>query len=332
VSNAFADLETPSVQAQVEPSTATLGDLITLSLRVTHPQALQIDAPAWAKSLGTYEVFASTRLPSESNGDKAVDHFQAVLQNFTTGQQVLPGFEVAYHDPMGTVHLLKTPELSVMIAEVPPGPKDKGDIRGIKGVIGPTAWSPWWWLLLAALLAAGVFALWRRRRLALEGPPPPPPIPADVLALDKLQKLAQTDWLATGKIKDYYSAISDIVREYLENAFLISALERTTGELMRDLRKKTEIDSAHQLQLREMLDMADLVKFAKFRPEAAEAIETHAGAVKFVQETRALLPSWETGRASNPITRPVSNRFGTVAEGRMRGPHPNPLPRRERED
>ena len=48
MSNDFVNLEAPSVQAQVDPATAKLGDLITLSIRVTHPQALAIDEPAFA--------------------------------------------------------------------------------------------------------------------------------------------------------------------------------------------------------------------------------------------------------------------------------------------
>jgi hypothetical protein len=286
VSNDFANLEAPSVQAQVDPTTATLGDLITLTIRVKHPQALPVDSPVFAKSLGTFEVYASTRLPAEVTGDTAVERFQASLQNFTTGQQVLPGMEVPYHDPMGKPHSVKTPELTVMIQEVPPGPKDKGDIRGIKGVVGPTAWSPWWWLVAVFLLSAVCYLLWRKRKLSRAGPPPAPPIPPDIEAMQKLQALAQTDWLATGKIKEYYSAISDILRAYLEGAFHTPALERTTNELIRDLRRKTEIPVELQGELKELLETADLVKFAKWRPEATEATQTHQTAVTFVEKTR----------------------------------------------
>src|SRR5689334_2648659 len=101
-----------------------MGDLVVLSIRVSHPQALAVDAPTFSKTLGTFEVYASTRLPTELNGDKAVDRFQASLQNFTTGQQTLPGLEIPYHDPMGKQASVKTPDLTVTISEVPPGPND----------------------------------------------------------------------------------------------------------------------------------------------------------------------------------------------------------------
>jgi hypothetical protein len=298
VSNDFDKLEAPSVQAQVEPSTARLGDLITLSIRVTHPEALVVDPPAFAKTLGTFEVYASTRLPVERAAGKTIDPFRAALQNFTTGQQVLPGLEVPYRDPMGQRLALKTPPLTVTIQEVPPGPKDKGDIRGMIGVLGPTAWSPWGWVLVASLISALCILLWRKRKRALQGPPPPPPIPADERALEKLRKLAASDYLATGKLKEYYIAISDIVREYIEGVFQVMALERTTNEIMRDLRKNAQMATEQQLQLRELLDNCDLVKFAKFRPDAAEAGQAHACAVRFVEETWDAL--WDTDEPPPP--------------------------------
>jgi len=76
---------------------------------------------------------------------------------------------------MGTAHTVKTLPLTVTITEVPAGPNDKGTIRGIKGVIGPTAWSPWWWALLAGVvIGAGAYA-WMKRKKIIQGPPPPRP-------------------------------------------------------------------------------------------------------------------------------------------------------------
>jgi len=289
VSNDFANLEAPTVQVQVDPATAKLGDLITLSVRVVHPQALAVEDPTLTKNLGTFEVYASTRLPAELSGDKAVERFQASLQNFATGPQLLPGIEVPYRDPMGHVRTVKTSTLTVTIEEVPPGPKDKGDIRGLKGVIGPTAWSPWWWALLGAVLAGTILYAWMKRKKIIKGPPPPPPVPADVTAMEKLQKLAETDWLATEKTKEYYSAISDILREYIEKGFQTMALERTTNEILRDLRKRSDFSTEHLTELRELLDTCDLVKFAKFRPDVSEGMAAHAAAVKFVEQTRVIL-------------------------------------------
>lgn len=277
--------ETPTAQAQVQPSTARLGDLVTLDIRVTHPPALAIEPPAFTQSLGDFEVYASSRLPADRAGEKWVDRYQAQLQSFATGQHVLPGVDVSYRDPMGRQGRLKTPALTVFIEEVPPGPHDKGTIRGIKGVIGPVAWSAWWWAAIALGIAGIGWILWRKRKRVLEGPPPPPPVPPPEAALKKLRELEASGWLEAGKTKEFYVALSDITRAYLEGSFQTPALERTTYELLRELRKKSSLKSSQEAVLKELLEDCDLVKFAKFRPAPAEGRKRLAAAMKFVEET-----------------------------------------------
>jgi hypothetical protein len=292
VSNASDNINAaaPSLQATLQPSTVKLGDILLLNVQTAHPPGLPVDMPSFQKELGTFEVVASTALPPQLRGDRETQQFQVQLQNFTTGQQILPGIAFSYKSADGKHHVLKTPELKVAVELVPPGPKDKGgDIRGIKGVLGPVAISPWWWLLLVfALIVAGA-AFWSQRRKTIQGPLPAPPIPPDLTALEKLQELAASGWLEDGKIKEFYIRISDIVRAYVENGFHCPALERTTGELMRDLRQKGLFPSDKALQLKELLEECDLVKFAKFRPETGEALKAQVMAVQFVEKTRDAL-------------------------------------------
>jgi hypothetical protein len=285
VLNESADAALPFTDTKVSTGTARLGDLVTLNIDILHPLFIQVDSPTWPQNLSTFEVSAATALPVQVNAANVVTRFQAQLQNFTTGPQLLPALDITYHDPMGRLHTLKTSTLTVTIQAVPPDPKANGDIRGIRDVAGPVAWSPWWWLL-AAIVAAGIGAwFWRARKRSVLGPPPPPPEPADLKALRKLEALLATGWVQEGKIKEFYSGVSDIVRGYLEDAFKTPALERTTAEIMRQLRKKTDLSSTAQTELKNLLEGCDLVKFAKFRPDPAEAIAEHAVAVRFVEGT-----------------------------------------------
>ena len=267
-----------SVSASLQPSSATLGDLLTLSIDVTHDPRGQMEPVALPKSVGTFEVYASTQ--------PTPDHFQALLQNFATGQQTLAPIELFYLDPAGHRHSLKTSSVTVAITEVPSGPKDKGDIRGIKGVIGPVAWSSWWWLLAVIAILGTAYWSWKHHENIVQGPPPPPPIPPDVLALEQLQDLLADGGPDPEQLKIFYSRLSDILRTYIEQGFHCPALERTTNELLRDVRKRAVFDSESLLALKELLESGDLVKFAKFRPEVDEALRDHALAVKVVEKTR----------------------------------------------
>lgn len=88
-------------------------------------------------------------------------------------------------------------------------------------------------------------------------------IPAHVTALEKLRALDKKELWQKGEIKAYQSELTFIIREYLENRFHIPALETTTDEILRDVP-----DEVDQEQLRNILQMADLVKFAKANPPA----------------------------------------------------------------
>jgi hypothetical protein len=278
--------QTPQLDVQLSTGTARLGDLIAMDIQIHHPLFVQINPPVWPKALATFEVHDSTTLPMQANAAEAITHFQAQLQNFSTGPQLLPALAISYRDLMGRKNTLRTSTFTVLIQDVPAGPKDNGDIRGIRGVVGPVGWSPFWWLLILVLLCALCFLLWHTRKRVAQGPPPPPPEPADLKALRRLQDLLASGWIEAGKIKEFYSGVSDSVRGYLEEAFNAQALERTTAEIMRQMRKKTDVTSASLNELQTLLESCDLVKFAKFRPDAEEAMKDHASAVRFVEATR----------------------------------------------
>lgn len=273
------------LRGQLEPANGRLGDVLTLRIEAQHAPGERIEPPAPTKTLGSFEVLASTQGALPPSGASETQVFLYQLQNFTTGQQLLPPLTFTHYVGGRAAGQLKTQELKVQIEKVPPGPNDKGDIRGIKGVIGPVAISPlWWWLLAFALLITGI-CLWKERQRKLAGPPPEPPTPPDQSALDKLQDLLASGWIEAGKMKEFYSGISDIVRGYIETRFKCPALERTTGELMRDLRQRDRVTSGNLVELKSLLEECDLVKFAKYRPDSTEALKAHAIAVRFVEQT-----------------------------------------------
>ena len=91
--------------------------------------------------------------------------------------------------------------------------------------------------------------------------------PAHVIASEKLNKLRQQALWESGEIKKYQSELTYTIREYLENRFDIKALESTTDQIDKSLKDK-DLSITHENALREILQMADLVKFAKANPPA----------------------------------------------------------------
>ncbi len=182
----------------------------------------------------------------------------------------------------------------------------------ISDIAAPLAkpFNPW---LLGGLGLAGCLALAlilyvirkRQRRVV----PPPPPLPPHLLAYEALNRLLATDLLANSQIKDFYEALSAILRHYIEQRFGLHAPEQTTEEFLAELRRgfspsptsaggstvvlngsPSVISTAHTLLLRDFLSHCDLVKFARHTPARSEAEESVERCRRFVRETEPVSP------------------------------------------
>jgi len=93
--------------------------------------------------------------------------------------------------------------------------------------------------------------------------------PAHVLAYEQLEQLESEGLVEKGIVHAYYFKLSDIFRHYLQNRFAISAVEQTTQELLRSIAGLSDMSVVVKNHTRSFLLNADLVKFAKYRPEKA---------------------------------------------------------------
>jgi hypothetical protein len=111
-----------------------------------------------------------------------------------------------------------------------------------------------------------------------------PRLPAHVIALNDLEELKKKKLWQDGKVKEYYTLMTDIVRTYIEERFGINAVEMTTEEIMNGLRE-TDIGDDLKGKLGSTLLLADLVKFAKEKPLPLDNDNSLNNSVIFVKET-----------------------------------------------
>jgi predicted ATPase len=88
-----------------------------------------------------------------------------------------------------------------------------------------------------------------------------------------------------GDQKEYYTRLTDTLRTYLEERFGIKAMEMTTGEIMERLR--LEEDQSKIDELRDLLETADLVKFAKHTALLNERDRNMASVIEFIEATKS---------------------------------------------
>ena len=152
----------------------------------------------------------------------------------------------------------------------------------------------WWgilrWVLLA-LAVIGLFVgayygvLWYRKHFLKEEEVIEPELlrPADEVALEKLDEIkAQKIW-KDGKVKEYQTELTDVVREYIGRRFDVQSTEKTSDETLRAM--KPLIDKELFAKLSKMLQLADLVKFAKWHTTPDENEQALSTAYEFVKET-----------------------------------------------
>jgi hypothetical protein len=144
------------------------------------------------------------------------------------------------------------------------------DISDIKGPArSPRPWWPW---LAAAALAAAAWWAWRRwknRPVAAPLVPAAPPVPPETAAENALAELEASGLWERGEYAAFYLRLTDVLRIYLETRYGEPATAMTSAEVAR-LVKAHEPDLRASATAREVLTRADLVKFARSRPDASE--------------------------------------------------------------
>ena len=166
--------------------------------------------------------------------------------------------------------------------------------------IKPIAKAPvWWWgifrwiiLALALIgLAVGGYFAWKKWGYLLTHQtsdtvhPAQPSRPCEEVALEKLDVIKEEKIWQTGETKRYHTLITDVIREYIAGRFNFSSTEKTSDETLRAM--KTALADNKELYnlLKEMLTLADLVKFAKWQTTPEENERSLRDAYTFVNET-----------------------------------------------
>lgn len=219
------------------------------------------------------------------------------LTQFDSGSYTLPTQQIMVGDKAYFTDSLR---VAVNTVEVDTLKQRMYDIKGLQPV--DRSLSHWWQYLLIGLLVVGgilgilYWFLWRKKPLTEEEAAALlPPYDRALLALEKLDN---SKYLIQSEYKEYYSDLTNIVRSYLEDEVHITALESTTSELILKLEMLRDsgtlkLDDASISQFQEVLETADLVKFAKNVPNDSVIKHDRELAEALVTKTHDSLPEPE---------------------------------------
>jgi hypothetical protein len=157
------------------------------------------------------------------------------------------------------------------------------DIKDVKPPVAfPVNLVPWIVMGAIALVIAVVFFFKKR---------PKPVVPAKIQspwekAYERLEHLQSEMLIEKKNWSEYFFKLSLIVRMYIEDKYQINAPEMTTEEFLKFMEQSNDLNSYHKDILKGFLVSCDLVKFAKYQPQADETEKSFALAKKLIDETK----------------------------------------------
>jgi len=290
--SARAEAET-IVTASIDRDTITVGDPIRLTVRLEAQAGENAALPVIDdERIAPFEILEVSPIQEETAGGVRRVSRAYRITAFRTGAHEIPSFR---SDAGGEA------SAPIPVAVLSIGIDPSGEIRDVKPPIafgrGPLVYVlPALLLLLAAAAALFVLRLRKRKKIPAPVLGPVDLRPAHVIAAERIGRLESEHAASAGVPRAFYFKLSSIVREYLDRRFALPAPERTTREILREIRKES-IEPETTGLLRALFLRCDLVKFRGNEPPRAEAENALREARTFVEKTRERGAEREEGAA-----------------------------------
>ncbi len=279
-----------SVESTVDKQSVTIGDIIKYTVKITADTSLIVDSLSVGSNLGMFEIKDYVpRTSAVSDGMKtSTESFD--ITTFTTGDYQIPPITIKYSTATGELSSITTDAIAIKVNSLLTGEEGE-DIKPLRGPKEFESRIPIWMIAAGAALLVGILVFWYLYRRAskpidLGREPVDDRLPWEI-ALAELDALRGSDLVARGEYKMYYLRLSEIFRAYLERRYGISALERTTDEIITEFRGLA-LDKQEEEVIHRFLNECDLVKFAKYDPTPQDIDRHFEVARGFVMQTRSL--------------------------------------------
>ncbi|MBN2216403.1 MAG: DUF4381 family protein [Pirellulales bacterium] len=293
------------LSVEFAPAEPRLADRATLAVRIDAEPGVTVERPEFGAEFGDFRVVdAREELPRVDNNREIVEWIYT-LEPIRAGRAAIWPVDVAYVDARstggdGNRHWISSKPLSVEVATtVKADPPSLADLQPEAPPVG-VPFSPLTWIVcLAAVLAAVAAAAYaihrhRRRRKQIASRPL---TPAEIAYRELRQIVA--DRLADRDVKQFYVALTGVVRRFIERTTSIRAPEQTTEEFLREISLRRTFPDEENRRLKIFLEAADLVKFAAHRPRQEDVDASLDRAREFIDARRDAMAASESSEAAS---------------------------------
>jgi hypothetical protein len=279
-----------TIDASLDTNRILIGDQVRMSIEVIKPANSVIIFPKFGNTLtDEIEIIEKTGIDSSELENDRISLLQEVtLTAFDSGLLYIPRMDFIYRSEGYT----DTLSSSANYLEVIPVKIDTtGTIRDIKGLYkSPYSFGellPFILILLFAGLLIWFINYYLKKKKKDEPilRKPKSPEPAHIIAIRELDKLKAEKLWQQNKVKLFYTRLTIIIRTYIERRFYIRAMEQTTTEILEEFQGRNIQNVDYEI-LEQLLNLADLVKFARSQPLPDENMTHMDNAYAFVKNTK----------------------------------------------
>lgn len=279
--------------AKMDSSSIMIGDQVGMTLGIKVPDNFVVEWPQYADTVTSHiEVIKKQDIDTTRKDGNVILSQLYTITSFDSGYFEIPPAEFRFH-PAGDTTAKYIANTNTLFLNVTTPVVDT--TKAFKPIVGPVR-EPYTfaeifpWVLLGLVVIGGiVFLIWYIRRKKKNKPlfvrKPKPALPPDVEAIQNLEELRLAKVWQQGKVKEYYTQLTDIMRHYFERRYRFDAPEMTSDEILEQLTEERVNDQALG-KIKDVLQLADLVKFAKAQPTPLENDLSLSHCIDFVKETK----------------------------------------------
>ena len=276
----------------------TVGDVVTLTLEVTHPADYAVVIPHLSREWGAFEVVSQSTAHTESNGDGTETTRQRLeVTLFAPGTFETPDLSISVRGPDGQVERIVPMLAQLTVSSVLSGSSE--ELRDIRPSVDPSP--PLWQdpvvlagAVLAVLAAIALAAFLVQHRL--RGRDGRAVLQDDTrthweVAVQEIEQIERLDLPRAGRFKEHYSLLTGVIHAYVYAMFLEKedrpdATGVTTDEIATAI-WESPLDRKSAGLIVDLLLEADLVRFSNYPPSESEAHEASRRARDIVVYTSA---------------------------------------------
>ncbi|MEE9393230.1 MAG: hypothetical protein V3W41_12065 [Planctomycetota bacterium] len=295
------------VLAKVDKARVEVGEKVIYRVEVRFSPDVKVEFPSVLHQFANWLVHDVGSWRSEADfGTKKVKAIEVVLDPGIGPVLSIPPTNIRWRYPDDDAwEVLATEAITVEIAATSseeldfrepivgfslpqPAPSDREKPQGLIAILA---------LGIAGLLGLLCFVIFRNKKKKVIVLPPP-----HFVATQELDALEGAGLARAGKVKEYYYRLTGILRRYIEAQFGVAATDQTTEEFLDAMRRGDELPEGQKSVLQEFLTQADMVKYAKHQPEAAESDAALTVARRFVELTRSSADGLDPSNSASKAT------------------------------